>query len=224
MACLPGMTQTLPSRFLYRWLNEMSRSNSTRNLSKWSRYARTLSLPALGHVERDAADAVVVVGEPRAAERLDEVVDGLALAQAVDHRREGADVHRHRADRDEVRGDAAELAGDGAEPLGPGRHLDLEEPLDRDRVALVREHRRDVVDAVGVRHEPRVAGDLADLLDGPVQVADVRDGLLHDLAVGLDDEVDDAVGGGVLRAEVEDHLLVLTVHAAEDELLHGRSS
>ena len=138
-----------------------------------------------------------------------QVVDRLALAERVDERREGADVHGHRADRDEVAGDAAQLAGDGAEALGPRRHLELEQLLDRHRVALVGEHRRHVVDAVGVGHEARVADQLADLLDRAVQVADVGDGLADHLAVGLDDEVDDAVGGGVLRPEVEDHLLAV---------------
>ena len=179
-----------------------------------------LVAPPLGQVVRDAADAVVVVREARAAELLDQVVDRLPLADAVEHRREGADVHRHGADRDEVAGDAAELAAHRAEVLGAQRDLELEQPLAGDRVALVGEHRGDVVDAVGVGHEARVADDLADLLDAAVQVADVGDGGADHLAVGLDEEVDDAVGGGVLRTEVEDHLLGVLVHAAQDELVH----
>ena len=103
------------------------------------------------------------------------------------------------------------------------RHLDAEQPLHRDGVPLVGEHGRHVVDAVGERHEAVPAGGLADLLDGAVEVADVRHRLAEHLAVGLDDEVDDAVGGGVLGPEVEDHLLVVAVHAAEDELFHGSS-
>ena len=77
-----------------------------------------------------------------------------------------------------------ELVGDDAAVLAALRHLDAAELLARHRPALVAEHRRDVVDAVGVRHEAVVADLLGDLLDGAVQVADVGDGLAHHLAVG----------------------------------------
>ena len=40
-------------------------------------------------------------------------------------------------------------------------------------------------------------------LNGPVQVADVRLGAGHHLAVGADDEADHAVGGWVLRTHVQ---------------------
>src|SRR5262249_48656885 len=36
---------------------------------------------------------------------------------------------------------------------------------------------------------------------------DLGNGLLHHLSVGVDDKVDHSVGGGVLRAHVEDHFL-----------------
>ena len=64
-------------------LKEMSRSHSIRKRVEVVEEVRGPCRPALGHVERDAADAVVVVRQPRAAERLDEVVDGLALAERV---------------------------------------------------------------------------------------------------------------------------------------------
>src|SRR5262249_43804586 len=65
----------------------------------------------------------------------------------------------------------------------------------------------DVVHAIGVRDEAVPADLLGDLLDGAMQVADVRDGLLHDLAVGADDETQDPVGGRVLRPHAERHVL-----------------
>ena len=89
------------------------------------------------------------------------------------------------------------------------RHLDAAERLARHRPALVAEHRGDVVDAVGVRHEAVPADLLGDLLDRAVQVADVGDRLAHHLAVGLDDEAQHAVRARVLRTHVEGHLLGL---------------
>jgi hypothetical protein len=178
-----------------------------------------LVAPALGHVERDAAHAVVVVREPRAAQLLDEVVHELALAQRPREGRHRADVHGHRAERDHVAGDAVQLARDDAQVLGALRDLDVHQLLAGRGPALVREHRRDVVDAVGVRHVALVGATLADLLDGAVQVAHVGHGLADDLAVRLDDEAEHPVRGRVVRTHVQGHLLVHLVR--EDDLTHG---
>jgi phage tail protein X len=162
-----------------------------------------LVAPPLRHVERDAADAVIVEREPRAAELLDEVVDVLALAERPRERRDGADIHRHRSEGDHVARDAVELARDRAEILRALRHLDPHELLARGRPALVGEHGSDVVDAIGVRHVARVRAALADLLDAAMQVADVGDGLPDDLAVARDDEPEDAVRGRMVGTHVE---------------------
>ena len=48
---------------------------------------------------------------------------------------------------------------------------------------------------------------VADLLQRAVEVTDLRDGPMHHLAVGVDDEVDHSMRRGVLGTQVEDHLL-----------------
>src|SRR5438552_1364106 len=166
-----------------------------------------LLAPPWRDVPRHAADPHVVEREPRAAELLDQVVDVFALADGMDERRVGADVHRHRADGQEMNMDAVELGGDVDDVLCPLGHIGAREPRGRHRPALVAEHRRHVVDAIGVRHEAVPADLLRDLLDGPVEVADVRDGFLHHLAVGTHHEAEHAVGRGVLGPHAEGHVL-----------------
>ena len=68
-------------------------------------------------------------------------------------RRDGADVLAEGADRDQMAGDAVQLAGDHAAELAAPRHLDAAQFLRRQAKALVGEHRREIVDAVGVGHD-----------------------------------------------------------------------
>jgi len=64
----------------------------------------------------------------------------LTLAPAVDHHRHRADVHPVRRLEQQVGRDAIELDEEHADPRGSGRHLEVEELLDRHREdELVRE-------------------------------------------------------------------------------------
>ena len=101
------------------------------------------------------------------------------------------------------------LEEDRADPLGPGRGLDAHELLGgEDERHLVGEAAQPV-DAVDQRGDLRVGADLGELLVAPVHVA--GDGLGRDdlLAVELGDDAQRAVGGRVLRADVEGHALGL---------------
>ena len=165
--------------------------------------------PAAGlrlDVVADAADPEVVVGEAGAADLLHEVVDAFPLPERVQKGSDGADILPEGAHRDEVAGDAIELAGDDAAVLGAGRHLDVAQPLRRHAEALIGEHGGEVIGPVGVRDVTVPRAFLADLLDGAVQVADVRDGFVDDLAVRLDHEPQHAVGARMLRPHVQRHV------------------
>src|SRR5262249_8965605 len=110
-------------------------------------------------------------------------------------------------DGEEMAMEPAELVGDDPAVLGALRHLDAGDRFARHRPAVVAEHRRDVVDAVGVGDEAVPAHLLRDLLDRAVEVADVRDGLLPDPAVGPDDEAEHAVRRRMLRTHRQRHVL-----------------
>ena len=95
-------------------------------------------------------------------------------------------------------------------------HLDTGEALDRDRPPeLVVERRQPVV---AVHEHEGLAGvaKLGQLLGAAVHVADHRLGALDDLAVELDHDPQHAVRGGVLGADVEDHLLGLELPRRDD--------
>ena len=70
------------------------------------------------------------------------------------------------------------------------------------------EHRGDVLERVAVADGVVPVAVLADLLDAAVQVAQHRVEVHDALAVDLEDDAQDAVGGGVLRAQVDEHLAV----------------
>ena len=89
------------------------------------------------------------------------------------------------------------------------RRRQPEQPLDREHVAVLVAHHRDVVEPVHVadRLIERLA--LGELLGGAVQQADVRIGLLDDLPVELEHEPQHAVRGRMLRAEIQREVLDL---------------
>ena len=165
--------------------------------------------PAPGEVVLQAADAVEVGVEAAAGDGLDQVEHVLAVAEGVEHGRDGAELHPHLADEQGDVGDAAELEEDRADVLRPRRRLDLHELLGgEDERHLVGE-RRQPVDAVDERRDLRVGADLGELLVAPVHVA-ADDVGPHDLlAVEANHDAERAVGGRVLRTDVEGHALGL---------------
>ena len=157
----------------------------------------------LGH----AADAAEAVRHPGARLLLEDVPDDLPRAGEVEERGEGAELHRHGAGADQVVADARQLAEDDAVVGAALGHGDAEHLLHREREADVVEHRRDVVEAVGVGEDLRPVAALAHLLEAAVQVADLHVGLADGLARELEDDAHRAVHGRVRRAHVEHHRL-----------------
>ena len=75
------------------------------------------------------------------------------------------------------------------------------------RPAEVHVHAGQVVHPVGVGDPLARRHVLADLLGASVQIADVRLGHRHDLAVGAQHQTQDPVRAGVLRPHVDEHLV-----------------
>ena len=165
--------------------------------------------PAVREIGGDAARTDVVVIHPQAGDLLEEGQHRFAVAEAVDHHRDGAQVHPVGGEEQQVGGDAVQLGHEHADPLGPLRHLDPEQPLDSHGEHELVVERRGVVHAGDVGAALQVGEVLSLLLHARVQVAD--DGLAaqHRLAVELEHETQHAVGAGVLRPHVDDHGLVV---------------
>ncbi len=139
---------------------------------------------------------------PRAGHRLVDVEQVLALAERVEERRHPADVERVRADPQQVVEDARDLVEHHADVLRAHRHLDAEQPLDREAVGVLVAHHRHVVEPVHVRQRLQVRPVLGELLGRAVQQPDVRIGALDHLAVELEHEPQHAVRRRVLRPKI----------------------
>ena len=98
---------------------------------------------------------------------------------------------------------AADLAEKDPEELGATWHFELEEPLDGEHEGVLLVHRRGVVEPVEVRNVLDVGARLDQLLRAAVEQPDVRVDALDDFAVELQHQAQHAVGGGVLRPEVD---------------------
>ena len=134
---------------------------------------------------------------------LEQVEDHLALAQAVEEDRDGAEVERARAEPDQVRGDAVELEVDHPQVLRARGHLGLEQRLDRAHIGHRVEVVGEVVHALDDRDHLPVGLVLGRLLDAGVHVADHRFDVAHDLALQRHEQPQHAVRRRVVRAEVE---------------------
>ena len=158
-----------------------------------------------GQVAGDAADAQVGRGEPRAADLLEQLEQPLAGLEHVEEDGERAQLHGRGAEAGQVVGDARDLADDHADVLRALGDLlgDAHQLLDRHRVADVVEHRRDVVEAIGVGEDLRPGRALRLLLEAAVQVADLDVGARDPLPLDLQHHAHRAVHGGVRRAHVE---------------------
>ena len=165
---------------------------------------------ALGDVLGQAPGADVGVVHAQPGDHLEGLEDVLAAAEGDSHERGAAHLVAPGAHGHDVGGDAVELheqhAGDGGllrDVVG-----DAQELLDGERVGDLLEEGGHVVHAghEGLALHPGAV--LHVLLDTGVQVAGSDADLGDDLAVGLQDQAQHAVGGGVDRTHVEDDPVV----------------
>ncbi len=87
--------------------------------------------------------------------------------------------------------------------------LDAEQPLRAERERDVVAGRVQIILAVRPRDDLIVLAVFADLLEAAVQIADVGDATDHRLAVELEHQTQHAVGRGMLRADVDEHVLAV---------------
>ena len=81
--------------------------------------------------------------------------------------------------------------------------VDPEQALDRERPGVLLVHRRDVVEPVEIGHVLKVGARLHQLFGAAMEEADMRIDALDDLAVEFEHEPQHAVGGRMLRSEVD---------------------
>ena len=187
----------------------MSYSSSRSGIS--SSRSEHVVAPTRGQVGGEAARADEVVVHPQAGDLLEEPQHLFALTPAVDHHRDGAEVHAVRRHEQQVRRHAVELGEQHPHPDGPFGDVavDPEQLLGRHRERELVGERAEVVHAgdVGAAlHEREL---LAGLLHPGVQVADDRLAAQDGLALEFEHEAEHAVRRRVLRTHVDDHRLIV---------------
>jgi hypothetical protein len=168
-----------------------------------AKIAHILLEAIVGLVEQPA-DAEGVGGETRAAVFFEDFEGLLAFAEAIEHRRDGADIERVRTQPEQVAGDAVQLGEDDAHGLGARRGFHIEQLLHRQAVAQPVGDGGHVIHAVHVGVELRIRAVFGDLLHAAVQVADDAIRPQDFFAIQLEDDSQHSVRGGVLRSHVED--------------------
>ena len=169
-----------------------------------------------------AAGPHVIGVHARAGGALVEHHQLLALLEAPERRRQGADVHRLRGDVEEMRKQAPDLGIEHADELTALRHLEPEQLLDGEAEGMLLVHRRDVIEPVEIRDRLQVGLGLDQLLGAAVEQPDMRIDALDDLAVELEHEAQDAVGGRVLRPEIDREVAELVLGHGLKYVILGR--
>ena len=149
-----------------------------------------------------AARPVVRGVHARAGNRFVAVHEVFALPEREQEHAHRADVEAVRAEPHEVVQDAGDLVEHHADVLRAHRHRDAEQALDGHDVGVLVAHHRHVVEPVHVADGLVERLRLGEFLGAAMQQADVRIGLLDDLAVHLEHQAQHAVRGRMLRTEV----------------------
>jgi len=154
-------------------------------------------------VGRQSPDPQKAGRQAGAREGLEDVHERLPLAQGIEQRRHGPEVVGVGAEPEQVARDPLQLGQGDADVAGPPGDLDVHELFHRQDIGQVVAQGRQVVEAVGEHDDLVVRAVLGELLDAPVQKADVGAGVDDGLAVELENDAQDPVGARVLRAQVQ---------------------
>ena len=184
-------------------------------------FARLLQ-PAGWQVDAATAEAHIVAHHARAGERLEEVENFFALAKGI-HQRSAERAHVHEEEPGEagVIDDAGQLGGDDADVFGALGRLETGEFFDGERVGPVVGERTEVIEAIRVRHRPKVAGGLGDLFVVAMEVAEDRFQSHHGLAIENNVHAKDTVRGWVLRSHGDFEQFAIALFGQQLEILRG---
>ena len=154
----------------------------------------------------DAADAEVVVHHPRPGHRLKERLNPFPAAEGKHRRSHSPGVQADGTHIKQVAGDAVQLAEDNPDILGPFRHGQAHQLFHRHAIGQLVVEVSHIVQAVKKGDDLVVLLPLAQLFGTPVQVADM--GFHGDdfLPVHPQHHPKDAVGRGMLRPHIQQHL------------------
>ena len=165
--------------------------------------------PAQRRLQRQAADAEIAGHHALAGDGLEDVQNLLALAEAIEENRHGAEVDGVRPQPHQVALDARQFGQQHANPLRPRRDFQVQQLFRGQAESQIVRKRREIIHAVGEGDALGVGLALEGFLEAGVQVADVVNGAHDGFALELQHQSQHAVRGGMLRAHAQDDLIFL---------------
>ena len=142
--------------------------------------------------------------EPRGA--LIEHHQLLALLEAPERRGQRADIHRLGGDIEQMVEQPADLGIEHADILAALRHFEAQQLFDRQAEGMLLVHRRDIIEPVEIGDRLQIGLVLDQLLGAAMQQADMRIDARDDLAVQVQHQAQHAMGGRMLRPEIDGEL------------------
>ncbi len=156
-----------------------------------------------GHVLMHPAGAEPSGVHPRARGAFVEIEDVFAQLIRPQARRQRADVDHMARKIEHVVRDAREFREQHAQILRARGHFEIEQFLDREHIAMLHAHRRDVIEPIEIGQSLEIGFIFDQLFGAAVEQADMRIEPLDDLAVQLHHQPQHAVRGRVLGAEID---------------------
>ena len=153
MASAAEMTPTLRVRSMKMRLRSMRPWTRPVKSSYWSRITPRRCEPAFRQIARQAADAAVRVGDARAGQVGQMLVDVVADHHQIEEGRHRAQFHQRCGHAREVIGDARVLGEQRAQVAAARRDLDAHQRLDGLAIGEVVDEPRAVVEAIDVRNQ-----------------------------------------------------------------------
>ena len=150
-----------------------------------------------------AAYRVVILDQAAAGSSLENVEDVLTVAETVEERGQGAEVHTERRKEQKVRVDTLKLVHNSTDVLHTVGHLDTHRLLDAIAQGVAVHVRRKVIQTVGESQRLRIRFRLAQFFDAAVYVSAVQVYLVDDLTVQRYPEMEYPVRSRVLGADVD---------------------
>src|ERR1700730_4796025 len=127
----------------------------------------------------------------------------LALLEAPQRRRQGANVQRRGSDTEKMRQNPADFAKQNAQQLAAPRHFEAEQFLDGEAEGVFLIHRRDIIEPVEIRYILQIGARLHQFFSAAMKEPDMRIDALDDFAVEFENEQHDPVRGGMLRTKID---------------------
>ena len=155
------------------------------------------------------SDTVIVLNQASASSLLHDVQHVLTVAHAIQHTGEGTQILSHTRGVEQVGVETLKFVHDGTDILDTVGELNAHTFLNHTYQCVAVLHGSQIVQTIGESQRLGIGHAFPHLLNGTMDVAQVRIDMLHGLTVEHRLKAKHTMGGGVLRTDV-DHIVIRT--------------